>query len=138
MRILVVEDDKYKRKRLKDILEKENLDLVFKKAITPALQYIRYNSSHIDGIILDLDLPGYDSYYSWKTIIVMGGLYIPKEMNRLKLDIPILINSSDAFNVKYDDYIKDSHNIKAKVNPSNPNYKADVLSFIKSIEKGEF
>ena len=137
MRILVVEDDKFKRNTLKDILEKEDVELFFIKAINPALRYIHDNSSDIDGIILDLELPRFNSD-AGINFIHLGGLDIPIEMTRLRLDIPIMINSIIAFTVDYEVYLKDLHNIKGKANPSRSNYKDTILSFIESIKKGEF
>ena len=138
MRILVVEDDEYKREYIEDVLKQRNIEFHVERAINSALRYIHDNHDQIDGIILDLNLPRYDSYNSWKTIISMGGLDIPEEMTRLGIEIPILINSYDAFKVKYDEYLFDTHNIKGETCPHTFSYERDINSFIESIEKGEF
>ena len=140
MRILIVEDSKYKREYVKGILKQRTIEFHVEEAITPALRYIDSNKCTIDGIILDIQLPRFKGDY---VIVPLGGLEIVDEISSLQFEgfnkeIPILINSTDAFNIKYDDYLFDTHNIKGKACPYTSDYANNINSFISSIEKGEF
>lgn len=121
MKILIVEDDEYKRKSVEMILEEIGINFCCEKAINPALRYIKEHHDEIDAIILDLGLPRFDSG-SIINIIPLGGMCIVEEMTRLELEIPILINSYDAFSVQYDEHFVDTHNIKDKTSPSMTNF----------------
>lgn len=135
MRILVVEDNEGKREYLEYVLKQKNIEFRVEASINSALRYIRLNLDQIDGIILDLGLPRTEKDV-WA--VPFGGLDIPEEMTRLGIEIPILINSYDAFKVKYDEYLFDAHNIKGETCPHTFSYGRDINSFIESIEKGEF
>ena len=91
MKIFVVEDDAYKREEITEYLDKNNIEYEVGEYVNPALRYIVANKEKICGIILDLGLqraPGINDFNLY------GGLDIVNELNRKKIDIPILINSS--------------------------------------------
>ena len=137
MKILIVEDDLYKRNKVIDILKEVNVQYKAEQAINPALRYIFNHHEKIDGIILDLGIPKFENDVGIKNI-PLGGLCVPREMLRLGFNIPILINSYDAYTVKYEEHLVDTHNIIGEIAPYMPNFKDTIISFIESIEKGEF
>lgn len=91
MKIVVVEDDSIKRDEVIGLLNADNIEFEVFEYINLALRYIIVNKDNISGIILDLGLasmPGAHDATSYK------GLELVNELNRKKIDIPILINSS--------------------------------------------
>lgn len=91
MRIVVVEDDKNKREFIEDICELKNIDIISFNSIMPAIKYVVKNFLETDGIILDLGLTNYDDSEDYDS---EKGLILVKELNRKKINIPILINST--------------------------------------------
>ena len=81
----------YKREQLVEFLEKEKVEFEVCEYVNTALRYIRANKENIAGIILDLGLesmPGAHDANPYK------GLDVVNEMKRIKIDIPVLINST--------------------------------------------
>lgn len=91
MKILIVEDSRDKKDQLINFLSKKNIEFEICECLNDALRYLYENSKNISGIILDLGLereksdPDYDQYM---------GLELAEEAERIKLNIPILINST--------------------------------------------
>lgn len=91
MTIVIVEDTQFKRDQLIHFFNNENIHCESFEYVNYALRHIRKEKENISGIILDLGLetmPGaHDS-------TLYRGLDVLKEMKRLKVDIPVLINST--------------------------------------------
>ena len=91
MKILIVEDSRDKKDQLINFLNKNNIEFEICEYLNDALRYIYEDSKNISGIILDLGLerdksdPEYEQYM---------GLELVEETERIKLNIPILINST--------------------------------------------
>lgn len=91
MTIVIVEDTQFKRDQLIRFLKKENIQCESFEYVNYALRHIRKERENISGIILDLGLetmPGADDATLYR------GLDVLKEMKRLKVNIPVLINST--------------------------------------------
>ncbi len=90
MKVLIVEDLESKRKQLTDFLTKEAIEFEICEYVKDALRYIYFNKENISGIILDLGLQWAidDNDYAED-----NGLDIVYELDRINLNIPILINS---------------------------------------------
>ena len=100
MHILVVEDDKTKRENVEFFLESREIGYHTCEYVNEALRYIIRNKNEISGIILDLGLNlfeegSYDRY---------NGLILLSEMQRKKIDIPVLINSTTEVGMIDEDY----------------------------------
>ena len=91
MKILIVEDSVWKREQLVEFLEKEKIEFEVSEYVNNALRYIRANKTDIAGIILDLGLESMPGAHDAKPY---RGLDVVKEMKILKLNIPVLINST--------------------------------------------
>lgn len=91
MKILIVEDSMCKREQLVEFLEKEKVEFEVCEYVNTALRYIRANKANVAGIILDLGLESMPGAHDAKPY---RGLDVLQEMKRLKLDIPVLINST--------------------------------------------
>lgn len=101
MQILIIEDLLSKREQIAVFLEEKNIKYEVIEYVGPAFEYILGNKEEISGIILDLglamskDLP--------ETYNLYRGLDVIYELDRLNIQIPILINSS-TFVGMLDDY----------------------------------
>lgn len=91
MKILVVEDEAYKRVCIVDFLEARNIEVHWEYSVKPAIRYVIQNPKEISGIILDLGLTSTeDSFdYDWEK-----GMELVERLHFDKINIPILINSS--------------------------------------------
>lgn len=90
MKILVVEDNASKRMQIEEFLKTKGVKFETIGYVEPALKYIAENQNDISGIILDLSLKtdeNSNDYHPKK------GLVISEELNKRKIDIPIMLNS---------------------------------------------
>ena len=90
MKILIVEDNSSKRKQIEEFLKTKGVEFKTIGYVEPALKYIAENQNNISGIILDLSLKtdeNSNDYHPKK------GLVISEELNKRKIDIPIMLNS---------------------------------------------
>lgn len=90
MKILVVEDNASKRMQIEEFLTRRGVGFETIGYVEPALKYIAENQNDISGIILDLSLKtdeNSNDYHPKK------GLVISEELNKRKIDIPIMLNS---------------------------------------------
>jgi len=91
LKVLIVEDQEFKRTNLTTFLQKRNIDFEICEYLNDALRYIYKNTKDISGIILDLGLQSsrdYDDYSLYR------GLDLVIELKRKRWDIPVLINST--------------------------------------------
>lgn len=100
MKILVVEDDKTKRENVESFLKSEKIEYHTCEYVNEALRYIITHKNEISGIILDLGLSlfkdgPYDRY---------NGIRILAEIQRKKLNISVLINSTTEVGMINEDY----------------------------------
>lgn len=100
-KILIVEDMPDKRDQLIQFLNKENIEFEVCEYVNHALRYISANRDSIAGIILDLGLETLPGSYDFT---LYRGLDVADEMKRLKLDIPILINSTTELEMATSEY----------------------------------
>lgn len=91
MKVLIVEDLKFKRNQLIDFLKKKNIEFEVCEYVNDALRYIYINKEDISGIILDL---GLQTSADNNDHALDRGLDIVYELDRINLNIPILINST--------------------------------------------
>lgn len=91
MKILIVEDSQCKRDQIINFFKDGNIEFDVCEYVNQALRYIRVNKINIAGIILDLGLKTMPGVHD---ATLYRGLDVLKEMKRLKLDIPVLINST--------------------------------------------
>ena len=117
MKILVVEDNETKRENIESFLEFQGIKYHTCEYVNETLRYIIKHKNDISGIILDLGLNifkdgSYDRY---------NGLTILSEMQRKKINIPVLINSTTEVGMIDEDYpfvwgqrtrIEDDHFLK--------------------------
>ena len=100
MKILVVEDDKTKRENVESFLKSEKIEYHTCEYVNETLRYIIANKNEISGIILDLGLYRFkDGPYER-----YNGLEILSEMQRKKIDISVLINSTTEVGMIDEDY----------------------------------
>lgn len=92
MKIFILEDDVFKREQITDFLESKKIQFDWFEYMCPALRYVVRNKEEISGIILDLGLQNYKD--SSSTYDLYKGLEFIEELDRKKIYIPILINSS--------------------------------------------
>ena len=110
MKILVVEDDRRKKKYLEEFLKARNIDMHHSKSIRPAIRYALKYSTEISGIILDLGLTSYDNSNDYE---FDKGLELIKELTQRKVKIPILINSSTYISIQL--LMEINHNVKGQM-----------------------
>lgn len=91
MKIIVIEDEEFKRDEIINFLTQHNIEFETFEYVHPALRYILANKNDVSGIILDLGLQSSPSMFDRS---LYRGFDVVKELNRKKLDIPILINST--------------------------------------------
>ena len=96
MKVLIVEDLKFKRNQLIDFLNKKNIEFEVCEYVNDALRYIYFNKENISGIILDL---GLQTSADSNDHALDRGLDIVYELDRINLNIPILINSTTIVDV---------------------------------------
>jgi len=91
MKILIVDDNaKTKCREIIEQCKKRNIDVEIIGSINPALHFLCYVKNHVDGIILDMGLPIYESEWQIKA---NGGDRILRELKRRGYNIPVLIFS---------------------------------------------
>lgn len=93
MKILIVEDDAFKRDELIQFLQNKDIEFEIQEYVNPALRYIIANKEAISGIILDL---GLQSAASINNRSLHRGLDVVNELRRKKINIPVLINSTTS------------------------------------------
>ena len=91
MKIIVIEDEEFKRDEITSFLTDHNIEFETFEYVHPALRYILANKVDISGIILDLGLQSSPSMFDRS---LYRGFDVVKELNRKRIDIPILINST--------------------------------------------
>ena len=90
MKILIVEDNSSKRKQIEEFLKTKGVEFETIGYVEPALKYIAENQNNISGIILDLSLKSDENSNDYHP---KKGLVISEELNKRKIDIPIMLNS---------------------------------------------
>ena len=90
-KILIVEDDQFKQEDVIRFLKNKGIEYVVSEYLNDSLMYIRKHKDDIQGIVLDLGLPRFESMEDYDLYM---GLNLLKELKRLKLNIPVLINST--------------------------------------------
>ena len=90
MKILVIDDDIFKREQITDFLDTKKITYKTCLYVNPALKYI-FSNNDIAGIILDM---GLQSLYNSQDYSLTRGLDVIYELHRRKHYIPVLINSS--------------------------------------------
>ena len=90
MKILIVEDNSSKRKQIEEFLKTKGVEFKTIGYVEPALKYIAENQNNISGIILDLSLKSDENSNDYHP---KKGLVISEELNKRKIDIPIMLNS---------------------------------------------
>ena len=130
MKILVIDDDIFKREQITDFLEVENIEYETFEYANPALRYIVMNKDEISGIVLDLGLQDFKN--TPNTYSLYKGLDIIHEMYRKSIHIPILINSSTDVGI-IDDKYPFVYGQRTKID----NYKIleDYINFLRQNEK---
>lgn len=130
IKILVVEDDQFKREHIKKFLEEKNISNVhYCKSVCPAIQYAVEKSRVISGIILDLGLTSFDDSVDYRRD---RGLDLVKELTRKGIKIPILINSTTTIDLP--EIMGYHKNVKGQMSYEYDGYK--ILDwFISSLEK---
>lgn len=94
MNILIVDDTpKFKVDNAIEYLKSQNVNFTYEitESCCSGLRYLRNHSNEIDLIIVDLGLPFYDNGSNYDEL---NGLRIISEIDRLDLNIPIIINST--------------------------------------------
>lgn len=130
MKILVVEDEAYKRVCIVDFLEARNIKVHWEYSVKPAMRYAIQNPKEISGIILDLGLTTTEDSldYDW-----VRGLDLVERLHFEKINIPILINSSTEIDL--DKVMTNYSNVKGQM------YEEDdygtLEEFITLLEEGE-
>jgi len=128
MKILVIEDDIFKREQITDFLEEKNIEYEAYAYVNPALRYILQNKEKISGIILDMGLP---SFKDSKDYTLIKGMDIIKELYRKRLYIPVLINSSRDLSI----FEMHSFVFGQRTEIGNYQILEDYISFLKQREK---
>lgn len=100
MKILIVDDcPETKCFGVIEECKKRQIEIVIEKAINPALQRIFLNEeSQIDGIILDMGVPIYEN---GRIESSNGGERILRELERRKIEIPVLVFSETSLKKDY-------------------------------------
>lgn len=129
MRILVIDDDIFKREQITDFLEEKEIDYETFEYLTPALRYIIFNKNDISGIILDLGLQNFKDMPT--TYSLYKGLDLIHELYRKRIHIPILINSSTDVGM-LDEY---SFVYGQRTKIDNYQILEDYISFLKQREE---
>lgn len=89
-KILIVDDDNYKRNNIISLLQNmsEDFEIIDEKALNPGL--CRLFEEDFDVVLLDMSLPMFDLSES-KNFESFGGLIFLEEMKRKKTHIPTII-----------------------------------------------
>lgn len=89
-KILIVDDDNYKRNNIISLLQNMSEDFVIKdeKALNPGL--CKLSEENFDIVLLDMSLPMFDLSES-KNFESFGGLTFLEEMKRTNTNIPTII-----------------------------------------------
>ena len=101
MKILCIDDDFFKRNQIGEFLERKGIQLEEIEFVNPALKYICTNKESISGIILDLGLKSFKDSNDYN---IYKGLDVIAELERKKIKIPILINSTTEIDFQKDDH----------------------------------
>ena len=101
MMIAIVEDTQFKIEQLESFLIKERIPWKVFGYVNDALRFIRTEREKVSGIILDL---GLETMSGAGDATPYRGLDVAKEMKRLKLDIPVLINSTTELEMATSEY----------------------------------
>lgn len=99
--VVLVEDNADKADNVTKILEKEGVEYHQLTALNPALRFITKESKKIDGIILDLGLPRFENE---RVENLYAGIDIVKELKRVGINIPVLINSTTLVDIDEEKY----------------------------------
>lgn len=91
MKIIIVEDNVFKRDEIIDILHEKNIDFQDFSYVGPALEYIFTNKEYISGVILDLGLQSSENSDDYS---LDRGMDVIREFKDKGINIPIMINSS--------------------------------------------
>ncbi len=94
--VVLVEDNAGKADNVTRILEREGIGYYQFAALNPALRFITKEFKKIDGIILDLGLPKFENE---RVDSLYAGIEIIKELKRVGIIIPVLINSSTLVDI---------------------------------------
>ena len=129
MKILVLEDAVFKREQITDFLDEKGVEYEVAEYLNPALKYIFGSKKEISGIILDLGLAMAKKLP--ETYSLHRGLDLIYELDRRKIEISILINSS-TFVGMLDEY-PFVYGQRTKID--NYQILEDFISFLKQREE---
>lgn len=89
MNVLCIEDLKDKYDHIKDVLNKENCSVVWKKNYQEGLMELRNNS--FDFLLLDMSMPICENEFSKDNFDNFAGLSILREIKRKKYNIKVVV-----------------------------------------------
>ena len=101
MRIIIIDDDKYKVQNLRSYLKEEDTVSTFNNFCAGMFELVKNNESY-DILFLDMNFPLNENEFPQPRM----GLLVLNELQRRKINIPVVIYSSDKTNVEdYDNII---------------------------------
>jgi len=124
-KVLIVDDDNYKTKNIKDLISNLNvsIDITVEEALNPGLRRIRV--SEYDIIILDMSLPLFNTSES-SNFNPFGGIAFLKEMRRKDITTPVIIVTQyEIFGE--DEFRKTSKMIDEECKRDYKNYKGTII-----------
>ena len=106
MNVLCIEDLKDKFEHIKDVLNKEKYNVVWKKNYQEGLMELKNNS--FDYLLLDMSMPICENELSKENFDNFAGMSILREIKRKKYDIKVVVVTG------FDDFEKGSNLITIK------------------------
>jgi DNA-binding NarL/FixJ family response regulator len=94
MKFLIIEDDLYKAQKVMGCLKGHEFECEI--SCNTGLRNLFEKSSEYDGVILDMGLPTFDEGDCYESD---NGLWVLSEMQREKIEIPVLIHSGNQYDV---------------------------------------
>lgn len=122
MNILIVDDDDFKAQCVCEHLGKTH-EIIRAKSYGSALNIMM--DQHIDAVILDMGFPLWDE--EWDSLKSDQGIHVLEEMERMELNIPVLVFSGNSHDVSA------FQNVKGYVLQNHHNLRQSLQSFIENL-----
>ncbi|MBP1308970.1 DNA-binding response OmpR family regulator [Paenibacillus sp. 1182] len=119
MRLLIIEDDDLKADKVIHCFEGHDYER--ERSYNSGLRNLLGRKTVYDGVILDMGLPKFDDGCRYEED---HGLLILEEMRRNKIELPVLIHSSNQFD------ISNFPNVLGYIIASNDSIVKEVNDFI--------
>ena len=97
-KILIIDDSEYKIQKVQEVLvyrKSKDVELIVANSYNSGMRKLILEGN-FDGLILDMGFPHFDGEHI-KYDETKLGLFVLREMKRKKVDIPVIVYSSDRY-----------------------------------------